>query len=60
VANTDKLKNILIYLAVINNADLFIILLFIGQIKQRFLKIAQKYSLKIKSKTNRNNKNKKY
>jgi len=39
VANTGKSKNILTYLIIINNVDLFIILLFISQVKQRFLKI---------------------
>jgi len=61
VANTDKPKNILIYLTVINNADSLTILLFIGQTKQRLFKITQKIQFnkrKIKPKTNRNNKNK--
>jgi len=39
VANTGKFKNVLIYLIVINNADLFIILLIIDQAKQRLFKI---------------------
>jgi len=42
VANTDKSKNILIYLIIVNNVGLFIILLFISQAKQRLLKIIQK------------------
>jgi len=39
VANTDKFKIILIYLIIINNADLFTILLFINQAKQQLFKI---------------------
>jgi len=39
VANTGKFKNVLIYLTIINDADLFIILLFISQAKQRLFKI---------------------